>query len=122
LNLNVDILHSDRSNIAGDENDELDDYLDSRSFEVEYALLHDRYLEFGAEAGWFHKIDLQSVSAVEIIFEGEQVVAALRLTFQVTYETEAFVDGTLDEFLKFRADYNTTTGEEASDFVNIRSS
>lgn len=121
LQINVDILHSDRPNIVGDEDNELDDFLDSRAFEVEWALLHERYLGL-VDKEWLHDVNLINTSAVEMIFDGEQAVHALRQTFEVLYETIALTDTTLDEFLRFQSKYRIASDVEETDLVQIRSS
>lgn len=121
LHMNIDILHMDRPNIAGDEDNELDDFLDSRAFEVEWALLHERWLGLGEDAQWLHDVNLVNTTAVEMIFEGDQTVQALRQTFQFRYETIALPHITLDEFLKFQAKYRVGDDVEETDFVTIRS-
>jgi hypothetical protein len=117
LTLSVDILGSDRPNITGDTANELDDEMDSRAFEIEYALLHQRYLGL---AEWLQDVQLIGTSAVELIFQGEMSVQALRMLFEIVYLTEALEVLTLDEFLRFDSKIQTTDGAQSEDRVTIR--
>lgn len=121
LNLVVEIMHRDRENITDDEDFELDDFLDSRAYEVEFAILHERYLGLDPEEyEWLHEVDLTSTMPATLVFEGDQRVAALRVVFSVKYETDYDESIRLDEFLKFTSKYETTIGAEAEDRVTIR--
>lgn len=110
LNLHVDIIFREGMNA-------IDDFLDSRAFEVEYALLHDR--TFG---GLVHDCSLTGTAPTEINAEGDSRQGLLRLEFAILYETvDPQGTPTLDEFLKFNTNYENEQGQKlAEDNVVIR--
>lgn len=121
LNLVVEVMFRDRMNITEDEDHEIDDFLDSRAFEIEFALLHERYLGFDPEEySWLHDVDLGTTIPATLVFEGDQRIAALRVMFNIKYETEYDESIRIDEFLNFTSKYETTIGAEAEDRVTIR--
>ena len=122
LMMNVDILHMSRDGVEDDQEFTMDDYLDSRAFEVEFALTNDRYLGFAGETdGWFQGCALVNTVPTNIVFSQEQFCGALRLVFEMQYETETYTNAGLNEFLRFYNDINTAVlGAESSDHVTIR--
>ena len=123
LLVTVDVLFGSRPNIAGDEDDELDDWMDSRAFEIEYAMLHDRFLELGeSNADWLHDVALLRTQPLQLVFEGDQKTDALRVLFNVVYDVDTVLEGSLDEFLRFNAKHQTVGGADAEDEVIIRAS
>jgi hypothetical protein len=110
LILNVEVIHN-----TGVKN--LDDFLDDRAFEVEFALLRDETL--GELVNW---CSLTETSPVVHEYEGESEIASIRLSFLIEYDVDTVKGVSIDEFLKFNTEYNTTDGAEAEDNVTIRSS
>jgi hypothetical protein len=108
--LNIEILH-------GSGVKDLDDFLDDRAYEVEFALLHDETL--GGLVNWCSLVE--TVPGV-YDYEGETNIASTRLSFTVEYDTDTVKGASLDEFLRFNTDYETTDGAKAEDNVTIRQS
>lgn len=99
--------------------DALDDFLDSRSFEIEAAMFHDRYLGLD---GIVEDTVLSRTETLNIEASGDMDIASLRIFWTITYRTDAFYSGRLDEFLRFITDYETVQGATARDEVTIRTS
>jgi len=115
LTLLTEVVHrmeSERENA-------LDDFLDSRAFEIESTLLQDRFL--GLEE-LVEDCVLNRTEAMNIDIGGDADIASVRIFWTVTYRTEAFYGGSLDEFLRYITKYETTIGADAEDNVTIRSS
>ena len=113
LTLVTEVLH----NIETERENALDDYLDSRAFEIERALTTDKFL--GLE-GIVQDCVLTRTEVINLNFEGERTAASLRIFWNVKYVTQHGFVGALDEFLKFNAKYNLGIGAEAEDMVTIR--
>lgn len=121
LQVTVDVLQGQRPDLTsdiegtippmltGEGDDELDDWMDSRAFEIEYAILHDMYLELGeSKTEWLQKVTLVRSQPLLMVFEGDQKIGALRVQFNIEYETDSDLYGTLDEFLRFNSEIKTT--------------
>lgn len=113
LTLLTEVVHrmdSDRENA-------LDDFLDSRAYEIESTLLQDRFLGL---PGLVEDTVLVRSEALNIDVGGDADIASVRIFWTITYRTEAFYNGRLDEFLRFITDYNPVSGADAQDNVRIR--
>jgi len=97
----------------------LDDFLDSRAFEIEQAMFHDRYLGLD---GLVEDCVLSRTEILNIEVSGDMDIAALRIFWSIVYRTDAFNKGELAEFLRFITDYNTVNNADARDEVTIRNS
>jgi hypothetical protein len=115
LTLITEVLH----NIEPERETGMDDYLDSRAFEIEHALLSDRFLGLNEIV---QDVEMLRTDVINLSFEGDRLCASLRIFWEITYVTNFNYQGTLDEFLKFNAKYNLTNGAEAEDMVTIRTS
>lgn len=113
LSLVTEVLH----NIETERENAIDDYLDSRAFEIENALGNDRYLGL---PGIVQDTVLDRTEVINLNFEGDRTAASLRMFWNIKYVTEVNYQGTLDEFLKFNAKYELGLGAEAEDMVTIR--
>jgi len=113
LTLLTEVVHR----LEAERDNALDDFLDSRSFEIEAAMFSDRYL--GLE-GIVEDTVLSRTETMNIEVGGDEDIASLRLFWSITYRTEAFYTGSLDEFLRFITDYETVRGAEVRDEVTIR--
>jgi len=114
LTLVTEVLH----NIGETERETgLDDYLDSRAFEIEYALGSDRYLGLPEVV---QDTILVRTEPINLGFEGDRTCASVRLFWEITYVTSFNYQGSLDEFLKFNTKYNLENGAKAEDMVTIR--
>ena len=110
LNLIFEVLQRQENTV--------DDYLDSRAFEIEHAMeLEPRF--FGLE--FVNDIRQRRTIPTTITSEGNENVASLKVHFEVEYIFEPFSTITLDEFLTFKNTIQTTEGAEAIDDVTIRS-
>lgn len=113
LNLLTEIVHR----MDSERDDALDDFLDSRAFEIEQAIFYDRFLGL---QGIVEDVILSRTEAMNIEINGDLDIASLRLVWQINYRTDAFNNGSLDEFLRFITDYKTPDNVEARDNVTIR--
>jgi hypothetical protein len=122
VTINIDVLQRDRQDIRENTYD-LDDYLDSRAYEIEFALLHERFLGFPEEEkySWIDNVQLHDTNLMSIIFEGDQRLLSLRMHFVIDYFEDFSIYGSLDEFLRFDVEYETTNNAQARDHVEIRS-
>ena len=109
--------------------DQVERFLDERAFEMEAAWTANRYLAPAphAELGkWLRETKLVGCTPVNVDGGGDRIFKSLRLINTVEYETEAFIhdptaeNDALTEFLRFKANYETTDGAEAEDQVTIR--
>jgi hypothetical protein len=106
---------------AADQAEGLEAWLYERAFEVEQAVDNSNFLEFN----YVHDLILVSVTPGTIPVGTDQDVRVLRVTYQIDYDTQITPFGSLDEFLKFKADYDIDQDQsrmEAEDFVTIRDS
>ena len=116
LSLIVEAVHG----LESERDNALDDFLDSRAYEIENALLNDRFLGL---QGLVEDCSLSRTENVNISLEGEEDMASTRLMFEITYRTDAYYIGALDEFLKFTSDYKSPENIQlARDEVTIRNS
>lgn len=95
----------------------LDDFLDSRAWEIEQTFFADRFMGL---KGLVNDITLKSTEALNIQIEGDADIASERLVWEIQYYQEAFNNGELDEFLKFITEYKPTNNADAEDNVTIR--
>lgn len=107
----VNRLESEREN-------ELDDWLDSRAYEVENAMLSDRFL---GQKGLIEDTVLTRTQPTTIEDEGDADIGTLRLFFTISYRTGFHYKGKIEEFLKYTADIEGTEGENISSNTTIRS-
>lgn len=98
------------------END-VDDYLDSRAFEVEHAMEIPKCLDLEC----VQDVTQRRTIPTTIADEGNENVASLKVHFEVEYLFEPFSNITLDEFLTFKSKIMTVGGAESTDDVIIRS-
>jgi hypothetical protein len=106
---------------AADQDEQLDAWLYERAFEVEQAIDNSNFLEFT----YVDDLILSSVTPGTIPTGTDQDVRVLRVTYTIDYKTEIKPFGSLDEFLKFRAQYDIDQDQsrfEAEDMVTIRDS
>lgn len=96
---------------------EIEDYLDSRAYEIEAALGDDKFLGID----YVEDVDLIKTTPVSIDDTGNENIEAVILNFEVTYRHRAEVIGSLDEFLSFNSDIDTPDGQKTEDIVEIRS-
>jgi len=113
LTLITEVVHR----LESERDNALDDFLDSRSYEIESTILQDRYIGL---QGLVEDTVLISTEAFNIDMGGDEDIASVRIFWNITYRTDAFYQGTLDEFLKYIADFNTKDGAIAQDQVTIR--
>lgn len=113
LNLSTEIIHR----LESERDNALDDFLDSRAFEIESAILQDRFIGL---KGLVQDTVLIRTEATNIDAGGDQDIASLKIYWTITYRTDAFYNGRLDEFLRYITDYNPTIGADARDEVTIR--
>lgn len=113
LNLITEVIHR----LESERDNALDDFLDSRAYEIEQTLLQDRFLGLNCLV---EDCVLSRTEAMNISMEGDQDIASVRIFWIITYRTDAFYQGSLDEFLKYIADFNTIDGATAQDQVTIR--
>jgi hypothetical protein len=115
--MTTEVVHQDEMTTENG----MDDFLDSRAFEIEATLMNDRFLGFG-QAGPVEDVSLVRTSPTIIKAEGQQDIAAIRLYWEIVYRTDAWNNSSLVEFLKFYADYLAKIGDgaSASDHVTIR--
>lgn len=115
LNLITEVVHR----LESERDNALDDFLDSRAFEIEAAMMNDRYLGL---TGIVEDTVLSRTEVMNIEITGDQDIASLRIFWEITYRTDAFHGGDLNEFLRFITDYEATDGATARDEVTIRNS
>lgn len=108
LELVIEVLQRQENNI--------DDFLDSRAYEIEYALNSVEYLGLS----WVEDVTpLRTIPAV-VSGDGNELTQSLRLFYQVVYRFIPEINVDVKEFLKFVTDYETTDGAKATDSVTIR--
>ena len=109
--------------------EETERFLDSRAFEAEAAWTADRYLApspFQELGKWLRNTRLTDTVPVNVDGGGDRIFKSLRLVHTVEYETPAFIhdptseNDAITEFLRFKAEYETTDGAKAKDQVTIR--
>lgn len=114
LTLVIELVHS----LESERDNALDDFLDSRAFEVEAIMLQDRFIGL---RGIVEDCQFTRTENMNIEIDGADDIASTKLMFSITYRTDAFYGGRLDEFLKFLTDYNEPNGLTlAQDSVVIR--
>lgn len=114
LTLVVEVLH----NIGETERETgMDDFLDSRAFEIEFALCEDRFLGL---PGIVQDTVMLRTEPINLGFEGNMTCASIRTFWEITYVSDFNYQGILDEFLRFNTKYNSLNGAQAEDMVTIR--
>jgi len=96
----------------------LDDWLDSRAYEIEFAMLSDRFL--GELKGCVEDVVLVRTQPVAIEWEGHNDAGSVRLFFNINYRSGYFTNGELEEWLRFNLKMETPEGAETEDDVTIR--
>lgn len=116
LNLTTQVLHrmdSIREN-------EMDDWMDSRAYEIEIAMLSDRFL---GQKGLIQDTVLLRTKPSEVKVEGvDSLVSSIELFWQITYRTGFSSNQALNELFSFLNTIQGTQGEDAIDDVQIRTS
>lgn len=99
----------------------VDDYLDSRAFEIEAAMMHRRFLGLNDKIS-INDVTLIRTQCVQINYEGDADIASIRLFWEITYQTDSWNQTNLDEFLRFNSEYIGQIGDGATaeDHVTIR--
>lgn len=117
LLLTTEVQQREESTIEND----LDDYLDSRAFEIEVAMMQDKFLYLG-EKQFIEKVCLVRTQCVQIDYSGDSNIASIRLFWEITYNTDSWLPAELDEFLRFNSEYIAQIGDgaRAEDHVIIR--
>ena len=114
ISLTIEVLHQ----IDSERDNALDDWLDSRAWEVELAMLSDRFLGLP----WLVE-DTVFTRTQPVTIESEnssQDIGSVRLFFDITYRSDYQNNKKLDEFLTFLNTIETVDGAEAEDDVTIR--
>lgn len=104
---------------AADQDEQLDAWLYERAFEVEQAIDNSNFLEFN----YVHDLILSAITPGTIPVGTDQDVRVLRVSYMIDYDTQIVPFGSLDEFMKFRAQYDIDQDQsrfEAEDMVTIR--
>lgn len=105
---------------ASERENEVDDLLDSRAFEIEHAIGSDRFLGL---KGLVQDVLLLRTEPIDISADGDVDISAIRVYWEIHYRTTLYYQGKLDEFLKYTAEWEThepRPGPEAVDEVTIR--
>lgn len=110
LRLNVEVLHS------GKVEDCIDDYLDDRAYEIENAL----FIEENWTAVEIEDLRLMTTIPYTPQHEGQNIISATKLSFEIDYYTKKGEYSSYDEFLRFTNTINTTDGATTVDDVTIR--
>lgn len=103
--------------VDSERENEMDDWLDSRAFEIEGAMLADRFLGM---KGLIQDTILTRTQPVTIEDDGDNDIGSIRLFWTITYRADFGDTLKLDEFLKFYNEINGTLGENSVDHVTIR--
>lgn len=112
--ITTEVLHEEETDRDGS----LDDYLDSRAWEIERAIQQHKFLQLD---DFVQDVILRRTSPATVEFEGRADVASLRLFWDVEYSFDAFTPESLDEFLRFTSKLETVEpGAKAEDNVTIR--
>jgi len=83
-----------------DRENSVDDYLDSRAYEVEAVLTADRYLGLKDLVQDCRLVRTQAVGIPDA--SGEKQVAVVRMTWEIDYTMQDYGTISLDEFLRFQ--------------------
>lgn len=94
LALTTEVLHR----MKCERDNALDDFLDSRAYEIENAMMADRFL---GQQGIIEDTELLRTQPTTIEDEGDDDIASLRIFWNITYRVDAFNKAKLDEFLRF---------------------
>jgi len=113
LTLLTEVVHR----LETERDNALDDFLDSRAYEIEMAMFSDRYLGL---QGIVEDCVLSRTEVMNIDVGGDEDIASLRIFWSIVYRTDAFYKGELAEFLRFITDCDTVDGATARDEVTIR--
>lgn len=114
LHVTTEVLHSEETDRPGS----LDDYLDSRAFEIERALYCRKFLGLDEIV---QNVELRRTSPIAVEMEGHADIASIRLFWDIEYVWDAFTPEGFDEFLRFVDSIQTgSPGASISDSVTIR--
>lgn len=104
---------------ASERENEIDDLLDSRAYEIERALGADRFLGL---KGLVQDVELLRTEPIDIAADGNVDVSAIRVYWDISYRTKLLYEGKLDEFLKYTADWHDPSSDDSvmQDEVTIR--
>lgn len=92
----------------------IDDWLDSRAFEIEHTLGGDRFLGL---KGLVSDVELTRTEPVDVVVDGNIDISAIRLHWDISYQTDLYFEGKLDEFLRYTVLWKDP---DAADAVTIR--
>lgn len=95
----------------------IDDWMDSRAFEIEAAFLADRNMGLPELV---QDSRLVRTQPTQLSIEGEMDVASIRLFWEIVWAHDNYNTSQLTEFLRFTAEHRTTGGATAVDDVHIR--
>lgn len=100
----------------------IDDYLDSRAYEVEAVLTMDRYLGLKELVNDSRLIQTQAIGIPEA--GGDKTIGAVRLTWEIDYTMPDYYTVSVDEFLRFQHKVSSPApaGAEIDAITQIRSS
>lgn len=113
LQLKTEVIHrleSERANA-------LDDFLDSRAYEIEETMFWNRFLGL---PGLVEDVVYKRTEATDVKVEGDADIASLAIYWEIQYRTEILLTETLNEFLRYLVGYTTAEGATANDSVTIR--
>jgi hypothetical protein len=115
LTLITEVLHG----IDPERENGMDDYFDSRAFELERAFLSDRFLGL---SGIVEDVQLNRTEVINLDFGGDRLCGSQRIFWIINYVTNFNFEGSLDDFLKFNTKYELQIGlgANAEDMVTIR--
>lgn len=116
----IEVMQIEPQTIKGIE--DVEDYLDYRAFEIEYALLHDIALELGDNGNWIDDVKIISTISGRQVYEGSQNVTVLKQLYSIEYRSEDFELDNLSEFLSFSNKIQIADDAESEDDVTIRES
>ena len=94
VHITTEVLHAEETERDGS----LDDYLDSRAFEIERAIYQHKFLQLD---DLVQNVELRRTVPVAVEMEGQENIASLRLFWDVEYIWDAFTAEGFDEFLRF---------------------
>jgi hypothetical protein len=114
----IEILQAEPASLADAE--AIGDFLDARSVEVEYALLHDIALELGEGGNFIEDVVLVSGTSVKQVYEGVTNISAYKMLFNIKYKYEVYDLRDIGEFKKFMNTMNLVDGGQSVDDVTIR--
>ena len=112
--ITTEVLHAEETDRDGS----LDDFLDSRAFEIERALYQYKFLGLD---DLVQDVELRRTVPITVEMEGAENIAGIRLFWDVQYSFDAFTPEGFDEFLRFVDTIQTVRpGAAIDDNVRIR--